>query len=84
MLVKVKSIQGKWYWTACTTKTNHNPWRFSIRKWAKSKIIIAKKEAISQEEYDLARADLKSAQAQSQLIRAQIAKNSGKSTFLVE
>jgi membrane fusion protein (multidrug efflux system) len=41
------------------------------------------KKAISQEEYDLARADLKSAQAQSQLIRAQI-KTAVRAPSLVE
>ena len=43
--------------------------------------LLLKKEAISQEEYDLARADYKSAQAQSQLIRAQIGKTSVKAPF---
>ena len=43
--------------------------------------LLLQKEAISQEEYDLARADLKSAQAQSQLIRAQIAKTSVRAPF---
>ena len=43
--------------------------------------LLLKKEAISQEEYDLARADYKSAQAQSQLVRAQIAKTSVKAPF---
>ena len=36
--------------------------------------LLLQKEAISQEEYDIAKADLKSAHAQSQLILAQIAK----------
>jgi membrane fusion protein (multidrug efflux system) len=39
------------------------------------------KEAISQEEYDVARADLKSAQSQSQLIKAQISKTSVRAPF---
>jgi membrane fusion protein (multidrug efflux system) len=39
------------------------------------------KEAISQEEYDVARADYKSAQAQSQLIKAQIAKTAVRAPF---
>ena len=43
--------------------------------------LLLQKEAISQEEYDLARADLKSAQAQSQLIKAQIAKTSVRAPF---
>ena len=43
--------------------------------------LLLQKEAISQEEYDLARADLKSAQAQSQLIQAQIAKTSVRAPF---
>lgn len=43
--------------------------------------LLLQKEAISQEEYDIARADLKSAQAQSQLIKAQIAKTSVRAPF---
>ena len=43
--------------------------------------LLLQKEAISQEEYDLARADFKSAQAQSQLIQAQIAKTSIRAPF---
>lgn len=38
--------------------------------------LLLQKEAISREEYDLARAEFKSAQAQSQLVRAQLAKTS--------
>ncbi|MBG6111966.1 membrane fusion protein (multidrug efflux system) [Flavobacterium sp. CG_23.5] len=43
--------------------------------------LLLQKEAISREEYDIARADLKSAQAQSQLIKAQIAKTSVRAPF---
>lgn len=43
--------------------------------------LLLQKEAISQEEYDLARADLKSAEAQTQLIEAQIAKTSVRAPF---
>lgn len=43
--------------------------------------LLLQKEAISQEEYDIARADLKSAQAQSQLIQAQIEKTSVRAPF---
>lgn len=43
--------------------------------------LLLQKEAISQEEYDLARADFKSAQAQSQLIKAQIAKTAVRAPF---
>lgn len=43
--------------------------------------LLLQKEAISQEEYDIASADLKSAQAQSQLIRAQIAKTAVRAPF---
>lgn len=43
--------------------------------------LLLQKEAISQEEYDLARADFKSAQAQSQLILAQIEKTSVRAPF---
>lgn len=43
--------------------------------------LLLQKEAISQEEYDVARADYKSAQAQSQLINAQIYKTSVRAPF---
>ncbi|MBP7347013.1 MAG: efflux RND transporter periplasmic adaptor subunit [Sediminibacterium sp.] len=43
--------------------------------------LLLQKEAISQEEYDVARAELKSAQAQSQLINAQIGKTAVKAPF---
>jgi membrane fusion protein, multidrug efflux system len=43
--------------------------------------LLLKKEAISQEEYDISRADFKSAQAQTQLIRAQIGKTSVRAPF---
>jgi membrane fusion protein, multidrug efflux system len=43
--------------------------------------LLLEKEAISQEEYDIASADLKTAQAQTQLINAQIAKASIRAPF---
>ena len=43
--------------------------------------LLLKKEAISQEEYDIARADFKSAQAATQLINAQISKTSVRAPF---
>ena len=43
--------------------------------------LLLEKEAISQEEYDISRADYKSAQAQRQLIRAQISKTAVKAPF---
>lgn len=43
--------------------------------------LLLQKEAISQEEYDVARADFKLAQAQIQLIHAQIAKTSVRAPF---
>ena len=43
--------------------------------------LLLQKEAISQEEYDIARADFKLAQAQVQLIQAQIAKTAVKAPF---
>jgi membrane fusion protein (multidrug efflux system) len=43
--------------------------------------LLLEKEAISQEEYDVARADMKLAQTQIQLIQAQIAKTSVKAPF---
>lgn len=43
--------------------------------------LLLEKEAISQEEYDVARADLQSAKAESQLIAAQLAKATVKAPF---
>jgi membrane fusion protein (multidrug efflux system) len=43
--------------------------------------LLLEKEAISQEEYDISRADYKSAQSQTQLIRAQISKTAVKAPF---
>lgn len=43
--------------------------------------LLLQKEAISQEEYDIARAEYASAKAQSQLIKAQIAKTSVRAPF---
>ncbi len=43
--------------------------------------LLLEKEAISQEEYDVAKADFKLAKAQTQLIQAQIAKTSVKAPF---
>jgi membrane fusion protein (multidrug efflux system) len=43
--------------------------------------LLLEKEAISQEEYDISKADYKSAQAQTQLIRAQISKTAVKAPF---
>lgn len=43
--------------------------------------LLLQKEAISQEEYDVAKSDLKSAQAQTQLIQAQIGKTSVRAPF---
>lgn len=43
--------------------------------------LLLEKEAISQEEYDIASADYKTAQAQTQLINAQIAKTSVRAPF---
>lgn len=43
--------------------------------------LLLKKEAISQEEYDISRADFKTTQSQSQLIRAQIAKTMVRAPF---
>src|SRR5690606_14790808 len=43
--------------------------------------LLLKKEAISQEEYEVAQADLKALQAQTQLIRAQLDKTTVKAPF---
>src|SRR5690606_36279271 len=43
--------------------------------------LLLEKEAVSQEEYDFARAELRSAQAETQLIRAQLAKAGVRAAF---
>ena len=75
LLFKVNDIELKAQLRQVTTKEG-----LAAENERRAKLLLAK-EAISQEEYDVARADHASAQAQTQLIRAQIAKTSVKAPF---
>jgi len=75
VLFKVNDIELKAQLTQALTKeglTSENERRAKL---------LLQKEAISQEEYDVSRADHKSAQAQSQLVKAQISKTSVRAPF---
>ncbi|MCV9927635.1 efflux RND transporter periplasmic adaptor subunit [Flavobacterium sp. LS1R49] len=75
VLFKVNDIELKAQLRQATTKES-----LAAENARRAKLLL-QKEAISQEEYDVAKADYASAQAQSQLIRAQIAKTSVKAPF---
>ena len=75
LLFKVNDIELKAQLRQATTKQE-----LAFENERRAKLLL-QKEAISQEEYEIARADFKSAQAQSQLIRAQIAKTAVKAPF---
>jgi len=75
ILFKVNDIELRAQLGQAKTKEN-----LAFENERRAKLLL-QKEAISQEEYDIARADLKSAQAQSQLISAQIGKTSIKAPF---
>ncbi|WP_291103962.1 MULTISPECIES: efflux RND transporter periplasmic adaptor subunit [unclassified Flavobacterium] len=75
LLFKVNDLELRAQLGQATTKEN-----LASENERRAKLLL-QKEAISEEEYDVARADLKSAQAQSQLIKAQIAKTSVKAPF---
>ena len=75
VLFKVNDIELRAQLTQALTKEG-----LASENERRAKLLL-QKEAISQEEYDLARADYKSAQAQSQLIRAQISKTSVRAPF---
>ncbi|MGQ7947640.1 efflux RND transporter periplasmic adaptor subunit [Flavobacterium sp. WC2509] len=75
LLFKVNDIELRAQLTQATTKEG-----LAAENERRAKLLL-QKEAISQEEYDIARADYKSAQAQSQLIRAQISKTSVRAPF---
>jgi membrane fusion protein, multidrug efflux system len=75
LLFKVNDIELRAQLGQANTKEN-----LAFENERRSKLLL-EKEAISQEEYDVARADLKLAQAQSQLIKAQIAKTSVRAPF---
>ena len=75
VLVKINDIELRAQ--AGQTKTRQN---LASENERRAKLLL-KKEAISQEEYDIASADFKTAQAQTQLLNAQIAKTSIRAPF---
>ena len=75
VLFKVNDIELKAQLTQAKTKES-----LASENERRAKLLL-QKEAISQEEYDVARADLQSAKAQSQLIQAQIEKTSVRAPF---
>ncbi len=75
LLFKVNDIELRAQLAQTTTKED-----LAAENERRAKLLL-QKEAISQEEYDIARADHKSAQAQSQLIKAQISKTSVRAPF---
>lgn len=75
VLVKINDIELRAQ--AGQTKTRQN---LASENERRAKLLL-EKEAISQEEYDIASADFKTAQAQTQLLNAQIAKTSIRAPF---
>lgn len=75
VLFKVNDIELRAQLAQATTKEG-----LAAENERRAKLLL-QKEAISQEEYDVARADYKFAQAQTQLIKAQIGKTSVKAPF---
>jgi membrane fusion protein, multidrug efflux system len=75
LLLKVNDIELRAQLAQTSTKEG-----LAAENERRAKLLL-QKEAISQEEYDIARADHKSAQAQSQLIKAQISKTSVRAPF---
>jgi membrane fusion protein (multidrug efflux system) len=75
VLFKVNDIELRAQLRQASTKEN-----LAAENQRRAKLLL-QKEAISQEEFDVANADFASAQAQSQLIRAQISKTSVKAPF---
>lgn len=75
LLFKVNDIELKAQLRQAVTKEG-----LTAENERRAKLLL-QKEAISQEEFDVAKADHASAQAQSQLIRAQIAKTAVKAPF---
>lgn len=75
VLFKVNDIELRAQLTQATTKEG-----LAAENERRAKLLL-QKEAISQEEYDIAKADYKSAQAQTQLIKAQISKTSVRAPF---
>lgn len=75
LLFKVNDIELRAQLAQATTKQ-----KLAAENERRAKLLL-QKEAISQEEYDIASADFRTAQAQSQLISAQIAKTSVRAPF---
>ncbi|HSD08947.1 efflux RND transporter periplasmic adaptor subunit [Flavobacterium sp.] len=75
VLFKVNDIELKAQLQQAVTKES-----LAAENARRAKLLL-EKEAISQEEFDISRADYKSAQAQTQLIRAQISKTAVKAPF---
>jgi membrane fusion protein, multidrug efflux system len=75
LLFKVNDIELRAQLGQATTKEN-----LASENERRAKLLL-NKEAISQEEFDIAKADLKLAQAQTQLIKAQIAKTNVRAPF---
>lgn len=75
VLVKINDIELRAQANQYQTRQN-----LAAENERRAKLLL-KKEAISQEEYDIASADFKTAQAQTQLINAQIAKTSIRAPF---
>ncbi|MEC4005798.1 efflux RND transporter periplasmic adaptor subunit [Flavobacterium sp. SUN052] len=75
LLFKVNDVELRAQLNQAKTKEN-----LAFENERRAKLLL-QKEAISQEEYDIASADYRSAKAQSQLISAQIGKTSVKAPF---
>jgi membrane fusion protein, multidrug efflux system len=75
LLFKVNDLELRAQLGQATTKEN-----LASENERRAKLLLTK-EAISQEEFDIAKADLKLAQAQTQLIKAQIAKTNVRAPF---
>ena len=75
VLVKINDVELRAQAGAARTRQN-----LAAENERRAKLLL-EKEAISREEYDIASADFKTAQAQTQLINAQIAKTSIRAPF---
>lgn len=75
LLFKVNDLELRAQLGQATTKEN-----LASENERRAKLLLTK-EAISKEEFDIAKADLKLAQAQTQLIKAQIAKTNVRAPF---
>lgn len=75
LLFKVNDLELRAQLGQATTKEN-----LASENERRAKLLLSK-EAISQEEFDIAKADLKLAQAQTQLIKAQMAKTNVRAPF---